>query len=524
MDLSIQLRRLTRPARLGAAAVLFTLAVVAVDGWWNDVRARSASSHPPRLRAASIPRAGDRVVVFAPHPDDETLGVGGLIYQARKNGADVRVVLFTSGDGFPLCAVHQFHSQPGPVEMRRLGRDRRTELLAAVGRLGVPADHVSFLGYPDRGLATLWLDRWKPATAYTSPFTSLSHVSGQASFHPGAPYCGQAVLSDVEALLERFRPDYVFAPDPADDHPDHWVAHCFVRLALERLRSRAWASHAVCRTYLIHRGEWPAPRGCNPSLFLLPPAALTQLDVQWETATLSAEAVRAKRYALRAHRSQEATCGSFLDAFVRRNEILGSWNTEAAHALLPASSTPPRQVVRDDAGGTQSHVTVSAGSPEPVQTALVGPQPPGPYGSGVVTVTESTRDRWGRDRCGAVDFSSLVIQPTPSAIRLSAELRDPVASWPIYYLYWKPVDGPVGSIRTHVYRFTDFRCEPPHTRHSVRDRELTVEVPRSELGGAESIMVGASVWKGGIQLDSTPWRVVQLGHAPEVPAGPNRTL
>ena len=43
-------------------------------------------------------KAADRLLVFAPHPDDETLATGELIQLARESGASVRVVFGTDGD------------------------------------------------------------------------------------------------------------------------------------------------------------------------------------------------------------------------------------------------------------------------------------------------------------------------------------------------------------------------------------------------------------------------------------------
>src|SRR6266508_4539922 len=42
-----------------------------------------------------------RLMVFSPHPDDETLGAGGLIQRVLRVGGAVKVVFMTSGDGFP---------------------------------------------------------------------------------------------------------------------------------------------------------------------------------------------------------------------------------------------------------------------------------------------------------------------------------------------------------------------------------------------------------------------------------------
>ncbi len=41
----------------------------------------------------------ERILIFAPHPDDELLGNGGLIQDAKNRGDEVIVVLMTNGDG-----------------------------------------------------------------------------------------------------------------------------------------------------------------------------------------------------------------------------------------------------------------------------------------------------------------------------------------------------------------------------------------------------------------------------------------
>ncbi len=57
-------------------------------------RANAASLPPPQIDP------GERLLVVAPHPDDETLGAGGLIQRVLENHGQVRVVLITAGDGF----------------------------------------------------------------------------------------------------------------------------------------------------------------------------------------------------------------------------------------------------------------------------------------------------------------------------------------------------------------------------------------------------------------------------------------
>src|SRR6058998_2755344 len=49
----------------------------------------------PRLAAAA---RHDRILIVAPHIDDESIGAGGYAIDAMANGADVYVVFLTAGD------------------------------------------------------------------------------------------------------------------------------------------------------------------------------------------------------------------------------------------------------------------------------------------------------------------------------------------------------------------------------------------------------------------------------------------
>lgn len=87
------------------------------------------------------------LVIVAPHPDDESLGCGGLIASARAAGIDVRIVVVSDGTG----------SHPNSQEYphNRLRALRESEALAAVSELGVSADAVQFLRLPDRSVPSV---------------------------------------------------------------------------------------------------------------------------------------------------------------------------------------------------------------------------------------------------------------------------------------------------------------------------------------------------------------------------------
>lgn len=82
----------------------------------------------------------DRVIVLAAHPDDETLGAGGLLHTADQAGIEISVIVATDGEaGDP---------DRDPTELARL---RRQELVAAL-QVVAPTARVRFLGLPDGGL------------------------------------------------------------------------------------------------------------------------------------------------------------------------------------------------------------------------------------------------------------------------------------------------------------------------------------------------------------------------------------
>ncbi len=85
-------------------------------------------------------------IVIAPHPDDESLGVGGLIALARSQGQRVSVVLLTDGS--------KSHPNSKKYPHDRLVSIRRSELAAAGQILGLPPGSLLELGFPDAAAPT----------------------------------------------------------------------------------------------------------------------------------------------------------------------------------------------------------------------------------------------------------------------------------------------------------------------------------------------------------------------------------
>lgn len=100
--------------------------------------------------------ANDRLLVLAVHPDDETLGCGGLIQQAVAAGASVHVAFITNGDNNPWPQRYvEARWKIGARERQRWGRRRQSEAVEALSILGVGSSRIIFLGLPDQGMTSL---------------------------------------------------------------------------------------------------------------------------------------------------------------------------------------------------------------------------------------------------------------------------------------------------------------------------------------------------------------------------------
>ena len=86
---------------------------------------------PPVL---DVPEA-TRLLVIAPHPDDEVLGAGGLMQRVHATGGAVRVVYLTDGEGYPEGVMESDHTlKPTVKDYLGYGKQRRREARNALVR------------------------------------------------------------------------------------------------------------------------------------------------------------------------------------------------------------------------------------------------------------------------------------------------------------------------------------------------------------------------------------------------------
>lgn len=183
------------------------------------------------MNAALRIRSSDRIMVFAPHPDDETLAAGDLIQAAMGAGAAVRVLFATDGDNNPWPQRWlEKRWRIGTAERARWGMRRRTEAGAALATFGIDAgSSARFLGWPDQGLTDVLMR-------------------------------DKAAVDVLAQELATFAPTHLVMPVLADRHPDHSALRVLVELA--RLKS---GSAGQRLGFLVHGN---AVAGSTPSVCL----------------------------------------------------------------------------------------------------------------------------------------------------------------------------------------------------------------------------------------------------------------
>lgn len=116
-----------------------------------------------------------RVLVLAPHPDDEIIGCGGALLRHVKKGAKIKVLYMTDGRHGRLSSV----SEEDTIEIRQ------TEAKAANETLGVRE-----------------LEFWE----YIDDYLEMNDES----------------VDRLLELLNDYKPDLVYVPYFLDEHKDHW--------------------------------------------------------------------------------------------------------------------------------------------------------------------------------------------------------------------------------------------------------------------------------------------------------------
>ena len=450
------------------------------------VAGRAESQFPP-------PEKGERLVIVAPHPDDEVLGCGGLIQQAVAVGADVRVIYLTNGDHNQMAfKLYSGRLHLSPKDYYKFGERRRMEALAATGLLGLQPNQLVFLGYPDWGSLRIWRDYWATNKVFTSDATRTNAVPYPEEYGYRHPYKPQNVVADFCAILREFKPARIFVTHPSDTSADHRAAANFVRLAMLQLAEEGL--HPQINYYVVHFGDWPRPVHYHPELGMTPPPLLLD-NGDWRALPLSSAQTEIKYRAILTNQTQTTTREFYLVAFARTNELFAAIAPDRV-PFLPAGPEPDwRRAVRakmltvvpDDSRRRTEPVAIPSGTKTiPLEAIDFARQ------NGDLIIIVGLRNRFGK-HTGV----HLTLFPYRHGVPFETMPKMEV-SIPPFWEFHVLVNG----LQLHASGVTVT---------SVSNR-LIVRVPMRLLGGAavDHLFAAAQAHWGEIAADDTAWQLLEL--------------
>ena len=239
-------------------------------------------------------------IVFAPHPDDETLGCGGTIIRKKAAGADIKLVFMTDGS----------QSHASLIAPTQLSAIRQQEALAAAKALGVSTSDVTFFDFKDGQL-----DR---------------HIA--------------AATDRAIAFLKAHPADEIFVPYALEPPADHAVTYRVVLGAIQKLRAQAQPKIYAYPVWYWEHWPWMAPagKGKQDALRMLGASIKSGFGAamfkDFQHSVYIEPAIAQKRAALNQHASQmkkreghpnwpilgEVANGDFLACFFQNYEIFHS--------------------------------------------------------------------------------------------------------------------------------------------------------------------------------------------------------
>ncbi|OQW95021.1 MAG: hypothetical protein BWK79_03810, partial [Beggiatoa sp. IS2] len=190
--------------------------------WHQQVAQWPICPLPPVL---ALPNQG-KILMIAPHPDDETLGCGGTLALLRQRGCQVKVIIVTDGSQGDPC---------GYLMGESVVHCRQRESLAALQVLGI--DDVIFLHEPDgnyRHTVTL-ADRFQTILSdYAADWLLLPSVLDYHRDHAAIS------LSVLDVWQQRGCQERVFLYETWAAIPANWVVNISNTFHLKQQATRCY--------------------------------------------------------------------------------------------------------------------------------------------------------------------------------------------------------------------------------------------------------------------------------------------
>ena len=204
---------------------------------------------------------GQKILIIAPHPDDEVFGCGGLIIRAKKEGSEVYVLYLTVG------TVQDFSSSPTSTEEMRVA-----ELKKATEFLGIDGYRIAL-----------------PGNDYHIKLDTVPQ---------------KTIINEIERgkdiSIEALKPTMVFAPSPCDHHQDHRAAFDAIIAALRPADSSVKTYVPNLFIYELPYSDWStSERNPRPNIFL--PLTKEEVERKCEALRIYASQLKSKTAPLSEH-------------------------------------------------------------------------------------------------------------------------------------------------------------------------------------------------------------------------------
>lgn len=413
---------------------------------------------PPKNVNTSIIQPQDKVLIIAPHPDDEAIGCAGVIRHCTQNNISVKVVVLTDG-----------YLSASPAE-------RHDESVNAMKTLGLSQDDIIFLGYADGTLSKLLTKNWK----YNNPYDlngTTTNGNYPYSYQKNASYSGESLYYNLMEIINNYKPTVIFYTDSEDEQIDHWASNAFIEYTTAKLNYSGSKY-----TYIIHDApDWPYPRKYTPEASLTPPKELNYIDYNWVAFPLDEYQERLKEAALNEYSSQVSS-GSYIRSFIRKNELFGI--NHIIQSKVPNESldysrntTYPDNVIKE----------------------------PRKYdkGKGSIRSREITAAGFNMDKNNAW---------------LSIKTKGNISPDEWYELHllfldtkdFKRIDIQIHNGTAYYQNYSNDSFQNGDREVKIVDKGLIIKLPSSAFNNVDSFLMSADVISGSTLIDWTGWREVEL--------------
>lgn len=362
------------------SVLIFVLFLIILGAYCWYIQAKNKSYYQQQQKSLShdftavneLLTRGKKILIFAPHQDDEVLMCAGIITHALVNGGNVNIVIVTNGD----------------KKGRKTGLKRIKETIKAIKILGLSTENIVFLGYgsTEKDINSSFMNQLYHASLET---VIASHVGTQTysipefpeyhyqKFGQHASYTNSNLRQDLELVIKEFRPDHIFTASLYDTHPDHFRLYQFIIEAILTAKRTDPLFSPLLHEYLIHSHDgddhWPVRNTKSSPLvpFSKPSTLDTHTLLKWDkreslTVPLSMQNVprsKNKKYlAISQYRSQRPSSNNnYLYSYVKRDEIF--WTKDFSNIAFLAQVSVSSENLSTGQLGSKAIDGINSGYP-----------------------------------------------------------------------------------------------------------------------------------------------------------------